>query len=129
MKRYLFYTFLLSVVTMLSGCSAGVKLSSVSAEEFADVIRHGNVHLVDVRTAEEYAAGHIPGAVNMDGSSAEFEQQISTLSKSKPVALYCRSGRRSKIAAERVNALGYDVIELDQGILSWQGELSYPQAE
>lgn len=129
MKRYIIYTFILGMFSLMSGCSANVKLSSVSAEEFADVIRRGDVHLVDVRTAEEYASGHIPGAINMDGSSASFEQQISTLDKSKSVALYCRSGRRSKIAAERVNALGYDVIELDKGILSWQGELAYPQAE
>ena len=49
-------------------------------------------------------------------------EQVETLDKVRPVALYCRSGRRSKLAAEQVVQAGFEVVELNGGILSWQGE-------
>ena len=96
---------------------------SVDADEFAREIAKSGVQLVDVRTAEEYANGHIPAAVNMDVFSSDFAKQIATLDKERTVALYCRSGRRSKSAAEQAVKLGYKVVELDGGILSWKGEI------
>ena len=96
---------------------------SVDAVRFAKHIATPGVQIVDVRTAAEFSEGHIPAAVNMDVNSPEFDAQIATLDKGRGVALYCRSGRRSKIAAQRVVAAGYRVVELDGGILSWPGEL------
>ena len=121
MKRI--FLLLMLCGSILWGCASEVRLVSVDNIEFARHIESGNVQLIDVRTRQEFAEGHIIGARNIDSSAADFEEQISSLDKAKPVALYCRSGRRSKLAAERVLALGYDVIELDKGILSWQGDL------
>lgn len=104
------------------GCTAK-GFVSVDADEFAREIAKSGVQLVDVRTAEEYANGHIPAAVNMDVFSSDFAKQIATLDKERTVALYCRSGRRSKSAAEQAVKLGYKVVELDGGILSWKGEI------
>ena len=104
------------------GCTAK-GFVSVDADEFAREIAKSGVQLVDVRTAEEYANGHIPAAVNMDVFSSDFAKQIATLDKECTVALYCRSGRRSKSAAEQAVKLGYKVVELDGGILSWKGEI------
>ena len=104
------------------GCSAK-GFVSVGADEFAREIAKSGVQLVDVRTAEEYAGGHIPNAVNMDVLSSDFAEKIATLDKERPVALYCRSGRRSKTAAEQAANLGYKVVELDGGINSWQGKI------
>ena len=121
MKKFL----LMSIFTALCsvfGCTAK-GFVSVDADEFAREIAKPGVQLVDVRTAEEYANGHIPAAVNMDVFSPDFAKQIATLDKERTVALYCRSGRRSKSAAEQAVKLGYKVVELDGGILSWKGEI------
>jgi rhodanese-related sulfurtransferase len=77
--------------------------------------------LVDVRTAKEYSEGHIPGAMNIDVNAPDFEEKIKVLDKKENVAIYCRSGRRSKIAAEKMTAAGFKVIELNTGFLSWDG--------
>ena len=116
---------LMSIFTALCsvfGCTAK-GFVSVDADEFAREIAKPGVQLVDVRTAEEYANGHIPAAVNMDVFSPDFAKQIATLDKERTVALYCRSGRRSKSAAEQAVKQGYKVVELDGGILSWKGEI------
>ncbi|MBR5807904.1 MAG: rhodanese-like domain-containing protein [Alistipes sp.] len=116
---------LMSIFTALCaifGCTAK-GFVSVDADEFAREIAKSGVQLVDVRTAEEYANGHIPNAVNVDVYQPDFAKQIAKLDKKQTVALYCRSGRRSKSAAEQAVKLGFKVVELDGGILSWQGEL------
>ena len=104
------------------GCTAK-GFVSVSAEEFAREIAQSGVQLVDVRTASEYAEGHIPSAVNMDVLSSDFAEKVATLDKERTVALYCRSGRRSKSAAEEAVKQGFKVVELDGGIISWKGEI------
>ena len=113
---------ILTVLCAIFGCTAK-NFVSVNAEEFAREIAKSGVQLVDVRTAEEYAAGHIPNAVNVDVLSPDFSKKIAKLDKAQPVALYCRSGRRSKSAAEQTAKLGFQVIELDGGILSWHGDI------
>ena len=77
--------------------------------------------MLDVRTPEEHAEGFIPGTdYNIDVLQDSYEQ-IATdkLSKDKPVALYCRSGNRSKNAARILAEHGYDVVELGTGFKGW----------
>ena len=112
----------MAAIFVFSACKKSTFVS-VDAARFAEEITRKGVQIVDVRTAAEFAEGHIPGAVNMDVNSPDFDQQITTLDTSKTIALYCRSGRRSKIAAEKVTAAGCKVVELDGGILSWRGEV------
>ena len=114
-------TFLTGLCAIF-GCSAK-GFVSVEADEFAREIAKEGVQLVDVRTASEYADGHIPNAVNIDVLSSNFAEKIATLDKAKTLAIYCRSGRRSKAAAEQAVKLGFKVVELDGGVLSWSGEL------
>lgn len=113
---------LLAGLCAIFGCSAK-NFESVSADEFAREIAKEGVQIVDVRTAAEYADGHIPNAVNIDVYSADFAEQIAKLDKEQKVAIYCRSGRRSKSAAEQAVKLGFKVVELDGGVLSWRGAL------
>lgn len=108
---------------MICGCKENRSFESVETESFEKIIAQDNVQLVDVRTAEEYLDGYIPGAINMDVKSVDFDSLITTLDKKNPVAIYCRSGRRSKHAAQRMSEIGLQVIELDGGILSWQGTI------
>lgn len=122
MKRTLKICLTMGLMSLLFGCAPKPSFRSVDAEQFARELEREEVQLVDVRTAEEFAEGHIPGAVNMDVNGAEFESQIATLDTARPVALYCRSGRRSKVAAEQVVKAGFEVVELDGGILSWTGD-------
>ena len=114
---------LLLAATSLVGCQSNTAFKSVDVQQFAEVIANKDVQLVDARTPEEFSEGHIPGAVNMDVKSENFDTQIAQLDSSRPVAVYCRSGRRSKLAAERMVNAGLQVTELSDGILSWKGKV------
>ena len=108
------------------GCSnskATMEFDSVDAARFAEVIEDEQVQIIDVRTPAEFNEGHIPGAVNIDIDGEEFEAMVAQLDKSRPVAVYCRGGRRSKEAATHMVECGLEVTELADGILSWQGEM------
>ena len=111
------------VLISITACSSNEKhgFKSVAVQEFANIIADtSTVMLVDVRTAEEYGSGHIENALNIDVKQDDFEEiAIKTLPKNKTVAVYCRSGRRSKKAAEILSQNGYNVIELDSGYTGW----------
>lgn len=110
----------LALVIMIS-CQAQSEFKSVGIDEFKTEISKSGVQLVDVRTAQEYSEGHIPGAMNIDVNAPDFEEKIKALDKKENVAIYCRSGRRSKMAANKMTAAGFKVIELNTGFLSWDG--------
>lgn len=94
--------------------------NSVGVELFAKIIESGEVIRLDVRTLEEYTQGHIENSVNIDVLSEGFlREAAATLDKTKTVALYCRSGRRSKKAAELLSNAGYKVVELNSGYNGW----------
>lgn len=94
---------------------------SLSVDSFTDVITNPLVQRLDVRTPAEYTDGHIPGSLNINVLDPQFAVMAdSLLQKDRPVALYCRSGRRSKKAAEILSQAGYKVFELDSGFNGWQ---------
>ena len=96
------------------------KILSVTASVFADSIDNPGVQLVDVRTPDEYAAGNIPGSVNIDVLTGKFGETASALlDRAYTVAVYCRSGNRSKNAAQVLSMMGYNVVELDGGYNEW----------
>lgn len=122
MKKLLFGLFALCSSL---GCQAESKrFVSVDEAEFAKAMEVEGVQIVNARTAGEYASGHIVGAINIDINSENFDSEVAKLDRKRPVAVYCRSGRRSKIAAERIAELGFkQITELDGGILSWSGKV------
>ena len=94
---------------------------SVDVKEFARVLQQDNTFLLDVRTEKEYAEGHLKGSVCIDVTQTNFLAKAEKqLPKDKTIALYCRSGRRSKKAAELLANAGYRVVELSTGFLGWQ---------
>lgn len=111
------------------GCSAqtqnsasldGQEFKSLSVQEFEKAIADTAVFRLDVRTAEEYEAGHIENAVNIDVLKDDFESNaLKLLPKDRTIALYCRSGKRSKKAAEILVKKGFKVIELSTGFNGW----------
>lgn len=110
-----------SLMSLILSCSNdNMNYMSVDVEEFEATISDTTVQVLDVRTAEEYMEGHIARSINIDVKTDTFEVGVNTrLDKSHTVALYCRSGRRSKKAAEILSNNGFKVIELNEGITSW----------
>ena len=105
------------------GCKAA-DFRSVDADTFAQIIADTSVVRLDVRTANEFAQGHIPNAILIDVTQADFMQKAEQLlPKDKTIALYCRSGRRSKTAAQQLAKHGYQVVELNTGFNSWKGNI------
>lgn len=105
-------------------CSHSQTQSSLSAKEFAEKIKAlPEAPVIDVRTPGEFSSGHLNNAVNYDWNGSQFEQQIKTLDKSKPVFVYCLSGGRSAAAAEKMRADGFrEVYEMNGGMMKWRNE-------
>lgn len=94
---------------------------SVSVATFDSLISYPEVQRLDVRTLGEYSEEHIPGSIHLNVSEEHFEAMAdSVLRKEYPVALYCRSGRRSLRAADILSAKGYTVYNLSEGIIGWK---------
>ncbi len=112
---------ILSMLCSLMGCSAQTDgFKSLSVEEYAKAIEDTTIVRLDVRTAEEYAEGHIANTLNIDVLKSDFEQKaVETLPKDKTIAVNCRSGKRSKNAASILIKNGFKVIELEAGYNGW----------
>ena len=117
-KSIMFFSALLC---NLLGCTAQQqKFESLDTEAFEQVIADTSVVRLDVRTLDEYASGHIAKAIHIDVTQDDFETRAtSLLPKDKTIAVYCRSGRRSKKAAGILVENGYKVIELSDGFTGW----------
>ena len=124
--------FLLAVMT-LTACGQdkendqGAVYVNITAEEAKKIMDTEEGYIIlDVRTQEEYDEGHIPGAVVISHEEiAEKAEEVLT-DKDQLILVYCRSGRRSKIAAEALAELGYTNIKEFGGILDWPYEVEKP---
>ena len=85
--------------------------------------REENYVILDVRTEQEYAAGHIPGAVVIPNESIGTEEIAQLEDKDQLILVYCRSGNRSKQASDKLARLGYTNVVEFGGINSWPGEI------
>ncbi|GGH40051.1 thioredoxin [Mangrovimonas yunxiaonensis] len=114
---------LILFTVFLSSCvnSKHDKIVEVTSEEMETLLELEDVQLVDVRTPEEYEEGYIANAQNIDYYSDTFESDLLKLDKTKPVIVYCKSGRRSANCAEKLIEAGFvKVYDLDGGISEWQ---------
>lgn len=120
MKKYI---ILLGAFLFSVGIFAQEKTASrvIGPAEYKEQINYSEkVQLVDVRTPEEFSEGHIAGAENINFHDEDFLQQFEDLDKGRPLYIYCRSGKRSSKAAEKLTALGFEeIIDLEGGFLSW----------
>ena len=113
-------TCLLAVLGLTSACGQQ-NYENVSVEGFATLIADSSVVILDVRTATEFAEGHIQGAILIDQGQSDFvEKAKAALPKEKTVAVYCRSGRRSANAAGKLADVGYKCVNLKGGIIAWK---------
>ena len=94
--------------------------TDLDVSSFDALIQEGTVNLLDVRTPEEYASGHLAGARNIDWYAEDFLDQVeAAVAKDAPLAVYCRSGKRSAAAAKKLAKAGYKVSNLLGGYLAW----------
>ena len=122
--------FLLLAVVMLTACGQdkendqGAVYVNITAEEAKRIIDSEEGYIIlDVREQDEYDAGHIPGAIVISHEEiAEKAEEVLT-DKEQLILVYCRSGRRSKIAAEALVELGYTNIKEFGGIIDWPYEV------
>ena len=110
-----------SLIFLNCQTKASNSLVLVTVEEMKEISKLEGMQLVDVRTPKEYATGHIPNAQNIDFLDAEFEMNIQSLDKSKPVIIYCQRGSRSAKCASKLIANGFvKVYDLDGGFAQWE---------
>ena len=117
--------FFLALV-LLAGC--GVQKApgyrQISMDEAVEMMRdEKNYIILDVRRPDEYADGHIPGAINVPNEEIGTAEIPELPDKAQLILVYCRSGRRSKEASEKLTKLGYTNIVEFGGILDWKGEI------
>jgi phage shock protein E len=120
---------LMAVLVLVLGLWAplGASPTSVSAGELAARLQAGEkILVVDVRTAAEFAAGHVPGAVNLPHDGISGEEEVLRAWKGRPVLLYCRSGRRAGIAADVLEKKGFSRLEYLQGDMPGWEKDGYP---
>ena len=125
-----------STASLLSGCTLSktkadtaedmtdkAAYQKISAEEAYEMMASQEVVVVDVRTREEYDGGHIENAVLVPNESIGSEMPEALPDKEATLLVYCRSGRRSKDAAQKLLALGYQSVYDFGGVIDWPYEL------
>ena len=125
MKRTII--ILIVIVIIAAGVTAIIyfnnmnsKFTTLNANDFEMALADEQVIVVDVRSADEYAGGHIPNAINIDVNRAGFLYEADErLPKDKTIAVYCQGGIRSRKAASLLSDNGYTVLNLSGGIKEW----------
>ena len=120
---------LLLSALMFTGC-AGTSNNqrntcrSITMDEAVNMMAQENGYIIlDVRRPDEFAEGHIPGAINVANETIGTDEIPELPDKNQLIMVYCRSGRRSKEASEKLVKLGYTNIVEFGGILDWKGEI------
>ncbi len=120
------YIPLLLSLLLLAGCAAQPESGGyrqISMDEAVTLMAEEEGYIIlDVRRADEFAAGHIPGAINVANESIGAEEIPELPDQDQLILVYCRSGNRSKQAAQKLAALGYTNIVEFGGIIDWPGE-------
>ncbi|WP_216387177.1 rhodanese-like domain-containing protein [Arcanobacterium phocae] len=119
MMKKIFTGAVCGLCLVLAGCSApeqaqpntATESASSNSSQMMDPKKDQNPMIIDVRTPEEYATGHVTGAVNFDVSDAEFQNQVKDLDKSAAYVLYCRSGNRAEGAKGYLESIGFTDVK------------------
>lgn len=114
-------SFLLFLTALSISCSNGQN-QSLSAQAFSKTIEEvADAQIVDVRTPQEFEKGHIENALNLNWNGNEFDKQLATLDKTRPVFVYCLSGGRSGSAVSKMKKEGFtNIYEMPGGMMEWR---------
>lgn len=121
-KIFLILMLVISSITLYAQGNKE-KFKTEDAVAFSKTISRENVVVIDVRSAAECKTGRLPKSVNIDMQDPEFIPKVLKISKGKVVAVYCRNGAKSKVAAMKLSYKGVEVVLLDKGIAEWKGKL------
>ena len=114
---------LLLAVLALAGCGPKYSYTQISMEEAIAIMEENTDYiLLDVRTHEEFAELHIPGAICVPNEEIGTDEIPELPNKEQLILVYCRSGNRSKQASEKLAKLGYSNVYEFGGIIDWPGE-------
>lgn len=125
MIKFGYLLFVVAVFSLAMWACTGRKERFINLQpgQFETLLKENHIQLIDVRTPEEYALGYIPGSVNININCSSFALLVDEMiSKNRPVAVYCRSGSRSRKAANLLIEKGYKVYHLDKGYQRWLEE-------
>ena len=129
MQSVLRNVFLIYSILFLLSCESKTETKNIqvivlSAERLKQLLENNDeVLLVDVRSPQEYHAGFIEGAVNIDVRSTDFDNKMKHFDRGTPIAVYCAKGMRSAKAAERLKVLGFETIyDLQNGYNAWMAK-------
>ncbi|HJR99622.1 MAG TPA: rhodanese-like domain-containing protein [Flavobacterium sp.] len=122
LKSLLCLTILFTIISCNAQTSTNIK--TVQVDAFAKEIKNTQKpQILDVRTPSEFTEGHIEKATNIDWLGENFIKDSEKLDKNKTVYVYCKSGRRSLKASEKLAELGFkNIYNLDGGYLKWSSE-------
>lgn len=121
MKKMLVAIMLLGTLVLAACGSGSSAVQKLDPKAFADAASKPGVVLLDVRTPEEFAAGHLTGATNINAEDPGFDAAIAALDKGATYAVYCQSGRRSAIATGKMAEAGFtSIVELEGGTKAWE---------
>ena len=129
LKRNKCFALMLLALTLPFGCVGCVSSGSATydqiggAEAKALMDSESEYIIIDARTQEEYDQGHIPGAILIPEYEIANRAEKELSAKDQLILVYCRSGRRSKIAAEELVKLGYTNVKEFGGIIDWKYEI------
>lgn len=124
--------FVLALSVLLSGCTGAFEPQTgdnkgyrqVDMDEAIAIMNQQSGYIIlDVRRADEFAAGHIPGAINIPNESIGKAEILELPDKGQLILVYCRSGNRSKQASSKLVALGYTNVVEFGGIIDWPGDI------
>src|SRR5690606_4251828 len=123
-----YFRFLLPAILVFSflACNSAPKGDDLKPKDFKKKLDETpTAQLLDVRTPQEYAEGHLKDALNLDWDGEDFTQQVqaANLDKAKPVFVYCLAGGRSAAAAQSLRGMGFsEVYEMEGGMMKWRRE-------
>jgi rhodanese-related sulfurtransferase len=104
---------------LLTGCGSEAN-TNLGAQDFQAKTQEAGVVTLDVRTPGEFVSGHLVNALNIDVEGSQFDAEIGKLDKEATYAVYCRSGRRSQVAIDRMKDAGFkNLVNLNAGVQEW----------
>ena len=119
LNSFLRFATIIMALMLMNSCTTNAQ-NAIAPTAFEAKIATPNVQLVDVRTPQEFANGHLENAKNINYNDPEFKQKIALLDKSKPIAVYCGVGGRSGKASKILVELGFkDISDLAGGMTAW----------
>lgn len=119
-KSPVLFVIALLLLSVTNGCKADGQ-ETLGAKEFNELVLKPGIQLVDIRTAMEFSTGYIAGAENIDFYQSNFAILIEALNKDKPLAIYCKSGGRTKDALKILSKAGFkQIYSLSGGLMAWE---------